>query len=65
MPDLGAKYECDECGARFYDLGRDEAICPKCGHDANSPPETESQGEKTTRATKKKKKKRAAAKAKK
>ena len=30
-PALGQKHECSECGARFYDLGREEAICPKCG----------------------------------
>jgi uncharacterized protein (TIGR02300 family) len=30
-PELGLKHECDECGARFYDLGRPEAACPKCG----------------------------------
>ena len=31
MPDLGTKYECEECGAKFYDLGRTEFSCPKCG----------------------------------
>ena len=31
MPDLGNKYECFRCGARFYDLGKPEPICPKCG----------------------------------
>ncbi|MGE0641126.1 MAG: FYDLN acid domain-containing protein [Thermoanaerobaculia bacterium] len=31
MPDLGTRYECYNCGVRFYDLGRPEAICPKCG----------------------------------
>ena len=30
-PELGQKHECDDCGARFYDLGRPEASCPKCG----------------------------------
>ena len=33
MPDLGTKYECAECGAKFYDLGKPEPICPKCGTD--------------------------------
>ena len=33
MPDLGTKYECVECGAKFYDLGKPEPICPKCGTD--------------------------------
>ena len=31
MPDLGRKYECAECGAKFYDLGKAEPICPRCG----------------------------------
>ena len=31
MPDLGNKFECFSCGARFYDLGKSEAVCPKCG----------------------------------
>ncbi|MGH7118852.1 MAG: TIGR02300 family protein [Acetobacteraceae bacterium] len=29
-PELGAKRICVACGARFYDLGRAVAICPKC-----------------------------------
>ena len=28
--ELGQKHECSECGARFYDLGRETAACPKC-----------------------------------
>jgi uncharacterized protein (TIGR02300 family) len=33
MPELnlGTKFECFSCGTRFYDLGKAEAICPKCG----------------------------------
>jgi len=31
MPELGKKYECAECGTKFYDLGKSEPICPKCG----------------------------------
>lgn len=30
MPDLGKKYECFRCGTKFYNLGKPEAICPKC-----------------------------------
>ncbi|MBP1180040.1 TIGR02300 family protein [Methylobacterium sp. PvR107] len=30
-PDLGLKRQCMSCGAKFYDLARDPAICPKCG----------------------------------
>jgi uncharacterized protein (TIGR02300 family) len=28
---LGSKFACFKCHAKFYDLGRPEAICPKCG----------------------------------
>ena len=31
MPELGNKYECAECGTKFYDLGNPSAVCPKCG----------------------------------
>jgi uncharacterized protein (TIGR02300 family) len=35
MPEikLGTKYECYNCGTKFYDLGKPEALCPKCGAD--------------------------------
>ncbi len=32
-PELGVKRNCPECGARFYDLGKEPAHCPKCDHD--------------------------------
>ena len=28
--ELGNKHLCTECGARFYDLGRQPPTCPKC-----------------------------------
>ena len=31
MPDLGKKFACYSCGTKFYNLGKPEAICPKCG----------------------------------
>ncbi len=33
MPEikLGSKHECYSCGTKFYDLGKPEPICPKCG----------------------------------
>ncbi|HEY3566533.1 MAG TPA: TIGR02300 family protein [Thermoanaerobaculia bacterium] len=33
MPELklGTKYDCYNCGTKFYDLGKSEPICPKCG----------------------------------
>lgn len=30
-PDLGTKWQCQNCSAKFYDLGRSPAVCPKCG----------------------------------
>lgn len=32
-PELGVKRDCPNCGARFYDLNRTPAHCPKCEHD--------------------------------
>ncbi|HET9211820.1 MAG TPA: TIGR02300 family protein [Thermoanaerobaculia bacterium] len=33
MPELklGTKHDCYNCGTKFYDLGKAEAVCPKCG----------------------------------
>lgn len=31
-PKLGTKRVCEGCGAKFYDLNKTPAICPKCGH---------------------------------
>ena len=36
-PELGAKHVCVSCAARFYDLGKSPAVCPKCG--TEQPPE--------------------------
>jgi len=30
-PELGLKRVCVACNAKFYDLGRSPAVCPKCG----------------------------------
>ena len=30
-PELGTKRLCVSCGARFYDLTKVPAVCPKCG----------------------------------
>lgn len=32
-PELGAKQVCPNCQAKFYDLNRRPAHCPKCGSD--------------------------------
>jgi uncharacterized protein (TIGR02300 family) len=29
-PELGTKRLCASCGAKFYDLGKDPIVCPKC-----------------------------------
>ena len=29
-PELGAKRQCQNCGTKFFDLGRDPIVCPKC-----------------------------------
>ncbi len=31
-PELGVKRDCPSCGARFYDLNKEPAHCPKCDH---------------------------------
>lgn len=36
-PELGRKCVCVSCAARFYDLTRTPAVCPKCGT-AQPPP---------------------------
>ena len=30
-PELGLKRQCMSCGAKFYDLSKNPAVCPKCG----------------------------------
>jgi hypothetical protein len=30
-PELGLKRVCVACGAKFYDLTKSPAVCPKCG----------------------------------
>ena len=30
-PELGTKRVCVSCGAKFYDLTKTPAVCPKCG----------------------------------
>lgn len=38
---LGNKYECFNCGAKFYDMGKGEPVCPKCGADQGDAEEKE------------------------
>lgn len=35
---LGQKWICFECGSKFYDLNRPEALCPKCGKSQKDAP---------------------------
>ncbi|HVS02208.1 MAG TPA: FYDLN acid domain-containing protein [Thermoanaerobaculia bacterium] len=46
MPELGTKHECGECGAKFYDLGRPDPICPRCGTNQRELARSESQAAK-------------------
>ncbi len=36
--DLGSKFTCFKCGAKFYDLKRPDPLCPKCGADQRETP---------------------------
>ena len=29
--ELGAKRQCQNCGAKFFDMNKDLVVCPKCG----------------------------------
>ena len=35
---LGGKYTCFKCECKFYDLGREEPLCPRCGADQREDP---------------------------
>lgn len=35
---LGSRYQCFQCGQKFYDLNRPEPLCPKCGADQRENP---------------------------
>ena len=45
MAELGTKYECYSCGAKFYDFGRPAPICPKCGANQKDAKRAESAAE--------------------
>lgn len=40
MANLGRKYTCYSCHTKFYDLGKPEPLCPKCGADQRDAEET-------------------------
>jgi uncharacterized protein (TIGR02300 family) len=56
MPELklGTKHECFNCSTKFYDLGKSEAVCPKCGADQKNAHQAESPA--TTQATRRRRK---------
>lgn len=44
MPELklGTKHTCYNCSTKFYDLGKNEMVCPKCGADQKNASQAES-----------------------
>jgi uncharacterized protein (TIGR02300 family) len=56
MPELklGTKHECFNCGTKFYDLGKSEVVCPKCGADQRNAVQAESPS--TTQASRRRRK---------
>ena len=57
MVDLGNKFECFNCGLKFYDLGKSVAICPACGADQKDAEAEEGASKKPSKGSKKKTKK--------
>lgn len=56
MPELklGTKFECYNCGTKFYDLGKTEAVCPKCG--ANQKDSVQAEAPAASQASRRKRK---------
>lgn len=56
MPELklGTKHECFSCGTKFYDLGKNDAICPKCGANQKDASSRETQAVSTASRRKRK-----------
>lgn len=38
MANLGKKWNCFGCGAKFYDFGKPDPLCPKCGANQKEAP---------------------------
>ncbi len=51
--ELGTKHECPSCATKYYDLGKADAPCPKCG----SSQEGDEAEQTPAKSSKKKKKK--------
>ena len=56
MPDLGTKHVCTSCSTKFYDMGKPEPICPKCGLNQLAEEVEEVEEEEEEKKKKKKKK---------
>ncbi len=41
MSKYGKKHACWSCGTKFYDFGKPEPVCPKCGADPAAAPEVD------------------------
>jgi hypothetical protein len=56
MPELklGTKFDCYNCGTKFYDLGKPEPICPKCS--ANQKDAVSSESAATSTASRRRRK---------
>jgi uncharacterized protein (TIGR02300 family) len=57
MTELGNKHECLSCSTKFYDLGKSELVCPKCGADQNELAEAGEEPKAKVKRAKKTKKK--------
>jgi uncharacterized protein (TIGR02300 family) len=42
-PELGSKRQCQNCSVKFFDMGRDPILCPKCGAVYQVPANTRAQ----------------------
>jgi hypothetical protein len=50
---LGARWSCYSCGAKFYDLGKADPLCPRCQADQRQSPKFEQPKAKRARPAKK------------
>jgi len=49
---LGTKWDCYSCDAKFYDLNKDDPICPKCGASQHDAPRTKAPAKRSASASK-------------
>jgi hypothetical protein len=54
--ELGKKHECESCGTKYYDFGKPDPACPKCGAPSGGmAPEKEAKTPASTGSSKRKK----------